>query len=91
MSMHNPSHPGRLLEQRLIEGEDGQKLNSIAMMAEQLGCHWNTLNRVMNCSASLRPEMVLALELIGAGKAEFWLGMQASYDLFQLRRAGGVA
>lgn len=45
----------------------------------------------MNCSASLRPEMVLALELIGAGKAEFWLGMQASYDLFQLRRAGGVA
>ncbi len=43
MSMHNPSHPGRLLEQRLIEDEDGQKLNSIAMMAEQLGCHRNTL------------------------------------------------
>ncbi|WP_183411621.1 HigA family addiction module antitoxin [Litorivivens lipolytica] len=51
-----------------------------------MGCHRNTLNRVINGSASLTPEMALALELIGAGKAEFWLGMQASYDLFQLRQ-----
>ena len=26
-----------------------------------------------------------------AGKAEFWLAMQASYDLFQLRQARSAA
>jgi plasmid maintenance system antidote protein VapI len=29
--------------------------------------------------------MALALEKAGAGSAEFWLSMQANYDLFQLR------
>lgn len=91
MSMHNPSHPGRILRQRLIEDEDGQKLGSVAAVAEQIGCHRNTLNRVINGSASLTPEMALALELIGVGKAEFWLAMQASYDLFQLRQARSAA
>ena len=82
MTMHNPSHPGRILRQRLIEDEGGQKLGSIAAVADQLGCHRSTLKRVVSGKASLKPEMALALELIGAGKAEFWLGMQASYDLF---------
>lgn len=91
MPMHNPVHPGRILRQRLLEDEDGQKINSVATVAEQLGCHRNTLNRVINGSASLTPEMGLALEMIGAGKAEFWLTMQVHYDLFQLRQARSAA
>ena len=91
MSMHNPSHPGRLIRQRLIEDEDGHKIDSVAVVAERLGCHRNTLNRVINGSASLTPEMALALEQAGAGSAEFWLSMQASYDLSQLRHNRGAA
>ncbi len=91
MPMHNPSHPGRIIRQRLIEDEDGNKIGSIAEVAEQLGCHRNTLNRVINGSASVTPGMALSLELNGAGAAEFWLSMQANYDLFQLRQRRGVA
>ncbi|WP_372783324.1 HigA family addiction module antitoxin [Litorivivens sp.] len=64
---------------------------SSAGCADQLGCRRNTLKRVVSGEASLKPEIALALELIGVGKAEFWLGMQASYDLFQLPQACNVA
>ncbi len=91
MSMFNPSHPGRIIRQRLIEDEEGNKLGSVAAVAQTLSCHRNTLNRVINGSAAVSPEMALALEKAGAGSAEFWLGMQASYDLFQLRNNRGAA
>ncbi|MDA1298545.1 MAG: hypothetical protein O2868_00525 [Proteobacteria bacterium] len=45
----------------------------------------------MNGSASVTPDMALALEKAGAGSAEFWLSMQANYDLFQLRHTQGAA
>ena len=51
-----------------IEDEDGQKIGSVASVAEQLGCHRNTLNRVINGSASVTPEMALALEKIACRK-----------------------
>ncbi|MBT2787117.1 MULTISPECIES: HigA family addiction module antitoxin [unclassified Halomonas] len=91
MAMYNPSHPGRIIRQRLIEDEDGHKISSVASVAEQLGCHRNTLNRVINGSASVTPEMALALEKLDAGSAEFWLSMQTNYDLFQLRHNQGAA
>ncbi|HEY7885466.1 MAG TPA: HigA family addiction module antitoxin [Cellvibrionaceae bacterium] len=87
--MYNPSHPGRIIRQRLIEDEDGHKIASIAEVAERLGCHRNTLNRAINGSASVTPEM--ALEQADTGNAEFWLSMQANYDLFQPRRGRGAA
>ena len=89
--MFNPSHPGRIIRQRLIEDEDGHKIDSVAVVAERLSCHRNTLNRLINGSASVTPDMALALEQVGAGSAEFWLSMQANYDLFQLRNSQGAA
>ena len=91
MSMYNPSHPGQIIRQRLIEDEDGHRIDSVAVVAERLRCHRNTLNRVINGSASVTPDMALALEQAGAGSAEFWLSMQANYDLFQLRYRKGAA
>lgn len=89
-SMYNPSHPGRIIRQRLIEDEDGHKIERVATVTERLGCHRNTLNRVINGSASVTPQMALVLEQTGAGSAEFWLCMQANYDLFQLRHSRGA-
>ena len=91
MTLYNPSHPGRIIRQRLIEDEDGHKIASIAVVADRLGCHRNTLNRVINGSASVTPEMALALEQADVGSAEFWLSMQANHDLFQLRHGRGAA
>lgn len=37
-SMYNPSHPGRIIRQRLIEDEDGHKIERVATVTERLGC-----------------------------------------------------
>lgn len=87
--MHNPSHPGQLIKLQLIRNEDGNDIESVANVAARLDVHRNTLNRVINGSDSVTPQMALALEQDGAGSAEFWLTMQANYDLFQLRQARG--
>jgi len=42
-------------------------------------------------AVQLSPEIALALEQVGTGSAEFWLSMQASYDLFQLRNNRAAA
>ncbi len=86
MTMHNPSHPGEILRITLIEDEDGNKIESVASVAERLGYTRNTLNRVINGSASLTPAMAVALEQQGHGSAEFWLNLQMAYDLFHLRQ-----
>lgn len=91
MAMYSPSHPGRIIRQRLIEDEDGHKIGSVAVVAAQLGCHRNTLNRLINGSASVTAEMALALEQAGAGSAEFWMTLQTNYDLFQLRQNRATA
>lgn len=86
MNMHEPPHPGALIRIQLIEDEDGNKLQSVAEAANKLSCHRNTLNRVLNGTASLSAEMALALENNGYGSAEFWLGLQNAYDLYRLRQ-----
>ncbi|MGL6159502.1 HigA family addiction module antitoxin [Microbulbifer sp.] len=86
MPMHNPCHPGELLAIALIRDEDGNRIDSVQSVANKLNCHRSTLNRVIAGTASITPEMALALESIGAGSAEHWLAMQANYDLFRLRR-----
>ena len=86
MPMFNPPHPGRIIRHRFIRDEDGNPIDSVANFADKLNCHRSTLNRLINCEASITPEMALALEKNGGGSAEQWLTMQANYDLFQLRQ-----
>lgn len=74
MAMYSPSHPGRIIRQRLIEDEDDHKIDSVAVVAERLGCHRNTLNQLINGNASVTPEMALALEQTGAGSWQLAAG-----------------
>ncbi len=87
MTMHNPAHPGQLIYIQLIEDEDGKQLNSVANAAASLGVHRNTLNRVLNGSASVTAALALALQDNGHSSAEFWLKAQMAYDLFNLRQS----
>jgi len=42
-------------------------------------------------AVQLSPEMALGLKQVGTGSVEFWLSMQASYDLFQHRNNRATA
>lgn len=81
MAMKNPPHPGRGLK------DDIDTLGlTVAEAAEALGVTRQQLYNVISGRSGITPEMALRLEKGVGGTAVAWLGMQAAYDLAQLRR-----
>ena len=78
MRMHNPPHPGEMIQEMLPE------LNiKIAEMARRLHFSREMLSRVINCRASISPDLAVRLERAGLNTARFWLAAQMSHDLWQ--------
>ncbi|MDE2925505.1 MAG: HigA family addiction module antitoxin [Acidobacteriota bacterium] len=80
MPMKNPPHPGRGLKQDCAAAG-----LSITEAARKLGVARVTLSRVLNGKAGISPEMALKLEAVGWSNADFWVRLQAAYDLAQAR------
>ena len=81
MPMKNPPHPGRGLKDDI----DALGL-TVAEAAEALGVTRQQLYNVISGKSGITPEMALRLEKGVGGTVVAWLGMQAAYDLAQLRR-----
>ncbi|HEY6845920.1 MAG TPA: HigA family addiction module antitoxin [Terracidiphilus sp.] len=80
MSMHNPPHPGEVIEEYLGE-------ISVSAAAKRLGVGRVTLSRVLNGKAAVSPEMAVRLtRAFGTSTLEVWVGMQAQYDLWQIEK-----
>ena len=86
MPMLNPAHPGEILRDSL-EASGW----TVTECADQLGVARNTLSRLLNGRAAVSPSMALALEHIGWSNADFWMRLQAGYDLAQERRKQSAA
>ena len=82
MAMKHPPHPGRSIKQNCLEPLD---LN-VNAAAKVLGVARHTLSRVLNGHAAVSPEMAIRLEKAGWSNADFWLRLQAAYDLAQARQ-----
>lgn len=80
MRMHNPPHPGLVLREYMSG-------IAISMAAKHLGISRVTLSRVLNAKAGISANMALRLASALGTSAEFWVNMQAQYDLWQARRA----
>ncbi|MFZ7164031.1 HigA family addiction module antitoxin [Avibacterium avium] len=74
--MHNPAHPGEVLKEYI----DGF---SITEVAQKLNVTRVALSRIINGKAAVSPEMALKLGKLLKTTPEFWLTMQANYDLWQ--------
>jgi len=86
--MFDPPHPGGMLRDDVLPALG----LSVTEAARQLGVTRATLSRILNERAAISPMMALRLEawlgLENGGSAEVWVAEQASYDLWQARRAG---
>lgn len=81
MPMKNPPHPGRHIRSAL------QELNlTISQAAVALGVTRSALNRVVNGTSGISPEMALRLEIVIGSTADAWLRLQAAFDAAQVRR-----
>lgn len=81
MAMRHPPHPGRSIR---ITCLDPLGL-SVTDAARVLGVARHTLSRLLNGHAGISAEMAIRLEKAGWSNAEFWMRLQAAYDLARAR------
>ena len=85
--MHNPPHPGAVLQEWLAEV-------SVTQAAAQLGVTRAYLSRILHGHADISADMALRLSDLLGTSAEMWLGMQSAYDLWRAAQQpapGGAA
>ncbi len=82
MPMHNPPHPGEFIREVYLEPNNitGRQL------AAKLGVSASTLNRVLQGTSGISPEMALRLSKALGRSPESWLAMQDNHDLWQARQ-----
>lgn len=83
--MFNPAHPGEILRELYLEPLG----IAITRAAEALGVTRKHMSSVVNGHAPISPELALRLALALATEPEFWLNLQAQYDLWQVRNKPG--
>jgi antitoxin HigA-1 len=76
----NPAHPGEVLRDYLGGLTVGDA-------ARRLGVTRAHLSRILNGHAGVTAEMSLRLSAALGTTPDFWLKMQAQYDLWQARKA----
>jgi len=75
----NPAHPGEVLRDYLGDMKVGEA-------ACRLGVTRTHLSRILNGRAGVSAEMSLRLAAALGTSPDFWLKMQANYDLWQARK-----
>jgi addiction module HigA family antidote len=81
--MHNPPHPGEVLRDGVFEGTG----LTVSEFADRLGVSRVALSRLLNAKAGVSAGMAVRLAAALGGSAESWLYMQASFDLWNARKA----
>lgn len=78
MAIHNPSHPGEIIHEILVEGAQ----LSVTEIAQKLGVNRTTISRLLNGHAGISAEMALRLsKLLPNTDMVFWLNLQRDYDI----------
>ncbi len=80
MKMHNPPHPGRVLQEWL-------EARSVTEVAAHLGVSRVALSRVLNGKAAVSAEMSIKLGQALGTSPDLWFKMQNAYDFWQASQA----
>ena len=80
--MFNPPHPGEFISEVYVVPSG----LSARALAGKLGVTPSTVQRLLNGSHGVSPEMALRLSFVLGRSAESWLSMQHTHDLWQVRK-----
>ena len=79
--MHNPPHPGEILRADYLEPLE----LTVTEAARALGVTRKTMSALSNERAGISPAMAHRLSKAFNTTPEFWVNLQAQYDLWQAR------
>jgi addiction module HigA family antidote len=78
MPIHNPLHPGQIIQDILIVGAG----LTVTEASKQLGVNRTTLSRLLNGRAGISAEMALRLsKLLPNTDIMLWMNIQRDYDI----------
>jgi len=83
MKMHNPPHPGEVLNELCLKPSG----LTVTDAAEALGVSRKTLSMILNGRAGISPEMAVRLSIAFGTTAESWLAQQIKFDLAVAERS----
>ena len=75
-------HPGAILKMELVED---RKL-TVSKIAELLDTTRSNMSNILNGHAGISPNMALRIETVFGGSAEFFMRLQATYDLQEAKK-----
>ena len=78
MTKRKPTHPGEIIREDIIKPLG----ITVTEAAQKLGVTRKTLSALLNCRASLSPEMAIRIAVATDTTPESWLFMQAKLDLW---------
>jgi antitoxin HigA-1 len=78
MKMHNPPHPGEVIDGLYLEPFNV----STRTIAARLGVSPSTFARVVSGKSAVSPDMAIRLSKVLGRSPESWLQMQANHDLW---------
>ena len=78
MTKRKPTHPGEIIREDIIKPLG----ITVTDAAKKLGVTRKTLSALINCRASLSPEMAIRIAKATNTTPESWLFMQAKLDLW---------
>jgi addiction module HigA family antidote len=78
--MHDPPHPGEILEDTVL------RELSVTDLAKRLSVSRVALSRVVNGRAAVSAELAIRLAAALGGSAETWMRMQVTYDLWHAQK-----
>lgn len=83
MPIHNPLHPGKIVNEILINGANF----SVTDAAKRLGVNRTTISRLLNGHAGISPDMALRLsKLLPNTDMIFWMNLQRDYDIWVTKK-----
>ena len=77
-----PTHPGEILREDVIKPLG----LTVTEAAKRLGVTRKTLSALINCKASLSPEMAIKIAKATETTPESWFNMQSKLDLWKASR-----
>jgi antitoxin HigA-1 len=82
-----PAHPGEVLREDFLKPLEMSQY----ALAKALGVPEIRISEIVNAKRAITPDTALRLARYFGTSAEFWLGMQTSYDLELTRERVGAA
>lgn len=80
--MHNPAHPGVILRELYLKPLGV----TITQTAKALGVSRKHVSSIVNARTPVTPDMALRLAVVFRSEPEFWVNMQAQYDLWTVSK-----